>query len=72
MMTVQLDDELAAKFSLLAGQAHIQPEQLIRNVLQNYLDVQTAEKILEDIERGDEGLVDWEDVKKGLHENMVD
>lgn len=76
MLTFQLDDELAKQFERLAGLANVQPDQLINNVLCNYLedcpDTQSAECTLDDIAQGKELLLKSEAVMKGLYENFVD
>jgi predicted DNA-binding protein len=74
MMTLQIDDDLAAMLTDLAEQEHTSPAQLIKSVLTEYLedvrDARLAEQTLEQIENGEETLLAWEDVKKGLYENL--
>jgi predicted DNA-binding protein len=76
MMTLQIDDDLAAMLTQLAEQEHTSPAQLIKNVLTEYLedihDARLAEQAIKEIERGEETLLNWEDVKKGLYESVDD
>lgn len=72
MMTLQIDDDLAAQLNELAELEHTSPAQLIKNVLLEYLedvhDARLAEQAIKELERGEDTLLDWEDVKKGLYE----
>jgi predicted DNA-binding protein len=56
MMTLELDDETAALLNQLVEQEHISPEQLVKNVLLEYLeDSQDAKKAEDAYQRYLEG-----------------
>ncbi|MGH8474390.1 MAG: hypothetical protein ACRER2_01220 [Methylococcales bacterium] len=43
----------------------------MRDYLDDWRDAQTAEKTLDEIEQGEQAVLKWEDVKKGLYDNRV-
>jgi len=71
MMTITLDDSLTTHFQAIAMQHHTSVEQVVNNALQeyleDYLDIFAAEQVLAAIERGEEKIVDWQEVKTGLY-----
>lgn len=74
MITIELDDDIASELNNLAEQEHISPAQLAKRLLLEYMedwqDARAAEKALDAIEKGEDDLIDWEDVKAGLYDDM--
>ncbi len=72
MFTIQIDDELGQAIEKLARNQHRTTTQLINEAiiekLEDYQDTRLAEEALARIEKGDERLLSWEDVKASLHE----
>jgi predicted transcriptional regulator len=72
MTTVNLDETLITQFKDIAVQRHTSLERIVNQALQeyleDYLDILAAEQVLAAIERGEEKIVDWSDVKRSLYD----
>jgi predicted DNA-binding protein len=70
MMTLNIDDDTAAMLIQLSEREHISPDQLIRNILTEYLedraDAAAADAALAELERGDDSVISLEDWEKQL------
>jgi predicted DNA-binding protein len=67
MMTLNIDDDTAAMLNQLSEREHISPDQLIHNILTEYLedraDAAAADAALAELERGDDSVIslaEWE------------
>lgn len=72
MTTLELDNETTALLAEMAAQEHTTLAQLANRLLaeclEDWQDAQAADKALAELERGEDILLDWEEVKAGLYD----
>ena len=72
MISVNLNDELSQAVEQLAKHQHKPIEQIINAaivaMLEDYQDTLTAELVLNRIDKGEEKVIPWGEVKSGLYD----
>ena len=72
MISVNLNDELSQAVEQLAKHKHKPIEQIINTaivvMLEDYQDTLTAELVLSRIDKGEEKIIPWSEVKAGLYD----
>jgi predicted transcriptional regulator len=75
MTTLELNDETTALLVEMAEREHTTPAQLANRLLieclEDWQDAQAADRALAELERGEDKLLDWRDVKTGLYDDMA-
>lgn len=72
MTTLEIDNETTAMLSEMADQEHIGiaelANRLLAEALEDWHDARAADKALAELERGESGLLSWDEVKAGLYD----